>query len=286
MHILSCRYNLTRTGYKYLEIGIGIPPTADAVAVNIMLENTTDKEILLSTEMWRGLVDSRSIICDYLARVNSEHCPTPPMCLDDLTVRFATLNDQPTIRLDTPSGRLTLSTSTVRYLYGLRHCVKRITSTMASVVGRVDDKMSTLKAAELKKKLKDRNLPTTGTKAELVKRLLEAGVQPEELCIGKHVSDEELQSDEPQPGTSAQEIAPTLQEAYQYRFAEKGIQKAQKRVTLPRDSLPIRGYSLSMRFLIECKLRTDIALVSLHLDLVGSKSGDEAVLESTTSLMK
>ncbi|EZA62932.1 hypothetical protein X777_15524 [Ooceraea biroi] len=72
--------------------------------------------------------------------------------------------------------------------------------------------MSTLKAAELKKKLKDRNLPTTGTKAELVKRLLEAGVQPEELCIGKHVSDEELQSDEPQPGTSAQEIAPTLQE--------------------------------------------------------------------------
>ncbi|EZA62934.1 hypothetical protein X777_15526 [Ooceraea biroi] len=141
MHILSCRYNLTRTGYKYLEIGIGIPPTADAVAVNIMLENTTDKEILLSTEMWRGLVDSRSIICDYLARVNSEHCPTPPMCLDDLTVRFATLNDQPTIRLDTPSGRLTLSTSTVRYLYGLRHCVKRITSTMASVVGRVESKL-------------------------------------------------------------------------------------------------------------------------------------------------
>jgi len=39
--------------------------------------------------------------------------------------------------------------------------------------------MNALTAADLKEKLKSRGLPTTGTKAELVKRLLETGFQPE-----------------------------------------------------------------------------------------------------------
>ncbi|EZA47818.1 hypothetical protein X777_15283, partial [Ooceraea biroi] len=112
MRILSRRYNLTRTSYKFLEIGIGIPPAANAVAVHNVLGDTTGKEILLTPEMWNGLVDSRAIICDTLARANGEHGPPPSMQLGDLTVRFATINSQPTIRLDTPSGRLTLSAST------------------------------------------------------------------------------------------------------------------------------------------------------------------------------
>jgi len=41
--------------------------------------------------------------------------------------------------------------------------------------------MSTLTVADLKERLKDRNLSTTGTKAELVKQLLKAGVSHEEL---------------------------------------------------------------------------------------------------------
>jgi len=46
--------------------------------------------------------------------------------------------------------------------------------------------MSTqLTAADLKEKLKERNLPTSGTKDELVRRLLEAGVPPEELYIAR-----------------------------------------------------------------------------------------------------
>ncbi|XP_026826555.1 uncharacterized protein LOC113562198 [Ooceraea biroi] len=63
------------------------------------------------------------------------------MQLGDLTVRFATINSQPTIRLDTPSGRLTLSAPTVRFLYGLRHCVQRVIATMTGVVGRAEAKL-------------------------------------------------------------------------------------------------------------------------------------------------
>ncbi|EZA56516.1 hypothetical protein X777_03563 [Ooceraea biroi] len=147
IRLLSRRYNLTRTGYKYLEIGIGVPPTADAAAVHIVLGDTTCKEILLTTEMWKGLVGSRSIICGYLARANGEQIAPPPMRMDDLTVRFASINGQPTIRLDTPTGRLTLSAPTVRYLYGLRHCTECVIATMGSVVGRVESKLRAFKHA-------------------------------------------------------------------------------------------------------------------------------------------
>jgi len=44
--------------------------------------------------------------------------------------------------------------------------------------------MSTqLTAADLKERLKERNLPTSGTKNKLVRRLLEAGVPSEELYM-------------------------------------------------------------------------------------------------------
>ncbi|EZA49860.1 hypothetical protein X777_11741 [Ooceraea biroi] len=148
MRILRRRYNLSRTGYKYLEIGIGVPPTLDTVTVHVAMGDTTGKKILLNAEMWKGLVDSRAIVCDYLTRANGEHVIVPPpMRMDDLTIRFASSNGQPTIRLDIPSCRLALFAPTVRYLYGLRHCAERVIATMASVVGRVEAKLRVFKHA-------------------------------------------------------------------------------------------------------------------------------------------
>ncbi|EZA62956.1 Matrix metalloproteinase-16, partial [Ooceraea biroi] len=146
--VTSRRYNLIRTGYKYLEIGIGVPPTLDTATLHVAMGDTTGKKILLNAEMWKGLVDSRAIVCDYLARANGEHVNAhPPMRMDDLTIRFASINGQPTIRLDTPTGRLTLSAPTVPYLYGLRHCAERVIATMASVVGQVEAKLRAFKHA-------------------------------------------------------------------------------------------------------------------------------------------
>jgi hypothetical protein len=50
--------------------------------------------------------------------------------------------------------------------------------------------MTTLTVVDFKKKLKDRNLPTSGSKNEMVKRLLEARVPAEELLmIGQFASE-------------------------------------------------------------------------------------------------
>jgi len=72
--------------------------------------------------------------------------------------------------------------------------------------------MNALTAADLKEKLKSRGLPTTGTKAELVKRLLEAGFQPEDSPTMAHAEEESEASTEPPAGTSTQVDVPTLGE--------------------------------------------------------------------------
>lgn len=62
--------------------------------------------------------------------------------------------------------------------------------------------MSTLTAADLKNLLKSRNLPTLGTKAELIRRLLDAGVPLEESQATEQASNSvyEVQSNEPGQG--------------------------------------------------------------------------------------
>lgn len=47
-------------------------------------------------------------------------------------------------------------------------------------------------AVELKEKLKSRNLPTTGSKNELLRQLVEAGVPSEELSLTTGHASEEL----------------------------------------------------------------------------------------------
>lgn len=73
--------------------------------------------------------------------------------------------------------------------------------------------MSALTTNELKEKLKRNNLPTSGTKTELVKRLLEAGLSREELCIaGPSNESGEEQNDELRPETIDQPTMPSPRE--------------------------------------------------------------------------
>ncbi|EFN88742.1 hypothetical protein EAI_03152 [Harpegnathos saltator] len=74
--------------------------------------------------------------------------------------------------------------------------------------------MNALTVADLKEKLKSRNLPTPGSKAELVRRLLDEGVLPEELRATEPASNgtHEVQTDEPRPGTSGENVISTARE--------------------------------------------------------------------------
>ncbi|XP_012062899.1 PREDICTED: LOW QUALITY PROTEIN: uncharacterized protein LOC105626202 [Atta cephalotes] len=58
MRLLSRRYDLTATGYKYLEIGINVSPPS---YVEIALGDYRGHELSLSLETWKGLYSSNGI---------------------------------------------------------------------------------------------------------------------------------------------------------------------------------------------------------------------------------
>ena len=56
MRLLSRRYDLTATGYKYLEIGINVGPPS---YVEIALGDHRGHELSLSLETWKGLYEQQ-----------------------------------------------------------------------------------------------------------------------------------------------------------------------------------------------------------------------------------
>ena len=56
MRLLSRRYDLTNTGYKFLEIGINVDPPS---YVEIILGDHRGHELLLSLETWMSLYEQR-----------------------------------------------------------------------------------------------------------------------------------------------------------------------------------------------------------------------------------
>ena len=65
---------------------------------------------------------------------------------------------------------------------------------------------------ELKEKLKNLNLLQTGTKCELIKRLLDAGVTSEELNPMKSNPNEMQEVNELSAGTYAEDVIPSARE--------------------------------------------------------------------------
>ncbi|KAL6255577.1 hypothetical protein P5V15_012824 [Pogonomyrmex californicus] len=56
VRLLSRRYTLTATGYKFLEIGINVGPLS---YVEIALGDHRGQELILSLETWKGLYEQR-----------------------------------------------------------------------------------------------------------------------------------------------------------------------------------------------------------------------------------
>ena len=56
VHSLSKRYDLTNTGYKFLEIGINV---GSPNYVEITLENHREHELSLFLETWKSLYEQR-----------------------------------------------------------------------------------------------------------------------------------------------------------------------------------------------------------------------------------
>ncbi|KAL6419250.1 hypothetical protein ACFW04_011486 [Cataglyphis niger] len=89
--ILGRRYPLTKTGYKHLEVCINVSRPS---FVEIVLGDTHGKEISLTPDTWKELLDLRSTFASYFQPDEREETrPPAPIYIGQLTLRFGRLNN-------------------------------------------------------------------------------------------------------------------------------------------------------------------------------------------------
>ncbi|KAG5307664.1 D2MP protein, partial [Acromyrmex insinuator] len=123
------RNSLTATGYKYLNIGINVTLPS---CVTIILGDCHGKEIPISPDIWKELLQQKHVILSLLQYDENNkgiHAPSP-MYVGNLTLRFGRINNLPILRLETSTARLSMSKSTVLNIFNLEHCVNRLISSI------------------------------------------------------------------------------------------------------------------------------------------------------------
>ncbi|KYN16368.1 hypothetical protein ALC57_11378 [Trachymyrmex cornetzi] len=134
VRLLSRRFDLTYTGYKYLEIGIdvGLPSY-----VEIALVDHRGHELLLSLETWKGLYEQRRNIYKMLRNEYKDNYIT----VGPLTVRVCTLQNNATlVRLHSSSVRMMMTETTLHRMFEFDGCIDVTFERLIRLVDTVDAK--------------------------------------------------------------------------------------------------------------------------------------------------
>ncbi|XP_018317770.1 uncharacterized protein, partial [Mycetomoellerius zeteki] len=107
VRLLSRRYDLTNTSYKYLEIGInvGLPSY-----MKIALGDHREHELSLSLETWKGLYEQRWNIYKMLRNEYKDNF----ISVGPITIRVCKLNDVTLVRLDSLSVHMMMTETTLK----------------------------------------------------------------------------------------------------------------------------------------------------------------------------
>ncbi|XP_070155185.1 interstitial collagenase-like [Polyergus mexicanus] len=115
LRILGRRYPLTKTAYKHLEISVNVSRPS---FVEIVLGDCHGKEISLTPDTWKELLDLRPTLLSHFRSDERDEARPTPIHIGQLTLRFGKLNNLRILRLETPKIRLAVSKNTVALLFG------------------------------------------------------------------------------------------------------------------------------------------------------------------------
>lgn len=148
VRVLTTRYLLTTTGYKYLALGITIKSPWYSIPtpsyVDIALGDKQGREVSLTLDMWKGLVERKRDVLSCMRSTPVDGTrPPSPITIGDMTLRFGMINNLPILRIELPNAaRVAMSLKTVLTLYDLRFCVNRILSALNAATEEIDAKYS------------------------------------------------------------------------------------------------------------------------------------------------
>ncbi|XP_012220723.1 uncharacterized protein [Linepithema humile] len=134
--ILVRRYPLTKTGYKYLDIGINVSTPS---RVEIALGDNHGKELRLSYGVWKELMNQQGIIANFFKNDVDE---APSQTVGHCTLSFGKINNLKVMRLATSALCLIMSSQTAYNMFALEYCVDCINHSLNNVTGIVDVKFA------------------------------------------------------------------------------------------------------------------------------------------------
>ncbi|KAL6265710.1 hypothetical protein P5V15_002512 [Pogonomyrmex californicus] len=142
VRILERKYSLTKTGYKFLNVCVTLERFS---RVNIILGDSHGKEVSMSPDTWRQLVEQRHVFSKYLQSTNGEPSFPAPSHIGNMTVRFGKINNLMILHLETSAARLAMSKETVNNMFELEHCISRLVISLTKILGKIDAKLARFK---------------------------------------------------------------------------------------------------------------------------------------------
>ncbi|XP_070171022.1 stromelysin-1-like [Polyergus mexicanus] len=97
----------------------------------IVLGDCHGKEISLTPDTWKELLDLRLALLSHFRSDERDEARPTPIHIGQLTLRFGKLNNLRIFRLETPKIRLAVSKSTVVNILNLELCVNRIVASLS-----------------------------------------------------------------------------------------------------------------------------------------------------------
>ncbi|KYN21770.1 hypothetical protein ALC57_05852 [Trachymyrmex cornetzi] len=152
VRLLSRRYDLTSTGYKYLEIGINVGPPS---YVDITLGDYRGPELSLSLETWKGLNEQRWNIYKMLRKEYKDNF----ISVGPLTVRVCTLQNNATlVRLDSSPVRMMMTETTLHRMFEFDGCIDVTFERLVRLVDTVDAKYTRFSNIASKNAIRDSDI--------------------------------------------------------------------------------------------------------------------------------
>ncbi|XP_072744126.1 uncharacterized protein [Anoplolepis gracilipes] len=137
IRILSRRYALTTTEFKFLEIGINVGTPS---YVEIVIGDQQGKELVLSLETWKGLYEQRRNIHDLLRKDSKDTYNF--ISVGPLTVRVHTINDTKLISLESLNVRMMMIEPTLHRMFDLDQCIDVTFDRLVRITETVDTKFT------------------------------------------------------------------------------------------------------------------------------------------------
>ncbi|KYN21100.1 hypothetical protein ALC57_06533, partial [Trachymyrmex cornetzi] len=136
VRILGRKYALTRTGCKFLEIGINVGSPS---YVEIAIRDNRGNELILSIRHGK---DSMNNVGTFKTPFRIHHHKDNSINVGPLIVRFSTIENAKIVCLESSDICLMMTESTILFMFNLDKCIELAFDQLVGIVEKIDTKFT------------------------------------------------------------------------------------------------------------------------------------------------